>query len=99
MTGTTSQIEWAERIKPRVAAEFDRIELAFQAVAARQEPAAKRTTESVIEILKEKRAEVMAKDAAGYFIKDWQELTDQVRKLIAADARYKQLPVRRGKHS
>jgi hypothetical protein len=30
----------------------------------------------------------MANDRAGYFIQYWQELTDQVRQLIAGDDRY-----------
>jgi len=30
----------------------------------------------------------MANDHAGYFIRNWQELTDQVRQMIAADARF-----------
>jgi hypothetical protein len=40
-------------------------------------------------ILEEKRAEVMAKDQAGYFIHEWQELRDQVRLMITHDPRYK----------
>jgi len=31
----------------------------------------------------------MANESAGYFIHDWQELRDQVRRLILADDRYK----------
>ena len=30
----------------------------------------------------------MANPSAGYFIKDWQELTDQVRQMIFKDPRY-----------
>jgi len=93
MTGTTSQIEWAEQIKPRVSEEFDRVARAFRAVASRQEEAGKRNTAAVIAILEEKRAEVMAHDSAGYFIRDWQELAGQVRKLIAADPRYQAMPL------
>lgn len=43
---------------------------------------------AVIAILEEKREETMAHDQAGYFIRNWQELTDQVRQMIAADSRY-----------
>ena len=46
-------------------------------------------TLAVIAILEDKRAEVMANDEAGYFIRDWQELRDQVRQMIAQDRRYK----------
>ena len=88
MTGTASQIEWAEQIRPRVNAEFDRVAKAFQAVANRQGGEDRTDTRAIIAILEEKRAEVMAKDQAGYFIRDWQELDGQVRRMITADARY-----------
>ncbi len=56
--------------------------------AARQTETQRADTLAIIDILEEKRAEVMTNDCAGYFIKNWQELTDQVRQLIAADSRY-----------
>jgi hypothetical protein len=31
---------------------------------------------------------VMARDEAGYFIQEWQELRDQVRQMITTDFRY-----------
>ena len=89
MTGTTSQIEWAEQIKPRVNAEFDRVARAFDAASSRQSDEDRVATQAMIAILEEKRLEVLAKDQAGYFIRDWQELKDQVRQLIAQDPRYK----------
>jgi len=88
MTGTPSQIEWAQQIKPRVGAEFDRVAKALEDVASHQNEQACADTQAVIKILKEKRAEVMANDFAGYFIRDWQELTDQVRQMIRQDPRY-----------
>ena len=42
----------------------------------------------VIAILEEKRAEVMSREQAGYFIHDWQEISDQVRQMILHDDRY-----------
>jgi len=42
----------------------------------------------VIAILEDKRAKVMAEDQAGYFIHNWQELRDQVRRTIIRDPRY-----------
>jgi len=84
MTGTPSQIEWAERIKPRVNAEFDRVENALKGAAANPAVLA-----GVIAILEEKREEVMNNGRAGYFIRDWQEITDQVRRMIAQDPRHK----------
>ena len=91
MTGTPSQIEWAEQIKPRVSAEFDRVAKALQAAADKRADQDRMDTQAVIAILEAKRVEVMAKDQAGYFIRDWQELTDQVRQMIAQDSRYQAL--------
>ena len=88
MTGTPSQIEWAELIKPRVNAEFDRVSKALRVAARKQEEQNRMDTRTVIAILEEKRVEVMAKDQAGYFIRDWQELKDQVRQMITQDSRY-----------
>jgi chaperonin GroES len=95
MTGTASQIEWAEQIKPRVNAEFDRVATVLMAAAGNQMEQDRVDTWSVIAILEEKRAEVMANDRAGYFIRDWQELRDQVRRLIGQDARYQAIKARK----
>ncbi len=88
LTGTPNQVAWAEQIKLRVSAEFDRVAKAFQAVASKQAEQDRMDTQAVIAILEEKRTEVMAKDQAGYFIHDWQELREQVRQMIAQDSRY-----------
>jgi hypothetical protein len=95
MTGTASQIEWAEQIKPRVRAEFDRVAKAFQGIVGRQNEQDRIDTEAILAILEEKRAEVMAHDRAGYFIRDWQELRDQVRQMIARDPRYQEIKTNR----
>lgn len=95
MTGTTSQIEWAELIRPRVNAEFDRVAAAFRVVAQRQAELERTGTLAVLEILEQKRREVMANDSAGYFIKTWRELADQVRQMIFADAGYQEIKARR----
>jgi hypothetical protein len=97
MTGTQSQIEWAEQIKPRVGVEFDRVARALSDVARHQQEQARNDTYAVIAIVNEKRAEVMANNRAGYFIRDWQELTDQVRQIVCQDPRYK--AIRAGKLS
>ena len=83
MTGTANQIEWAEQIKARVSIEFDRVAKALEGAAG-----SRISTRAVLEILEDKRAEVMARDEAGYFIVEWQELRDQVRRLITQDPRY-----------
>ncbi len=68
--------------------EFERVAQAFR-IAARKQNARKRAdTELILAILDEKRSAVMGRREAGYFIHDWQEISDQVRKMIASDARY-----------
>ena len=88
MSGTANQVECAERIKLQVNDEFDRVARSFRSVAGRQSDAARSATEAIIAILEEKRAEVMRREQAGYFIHDWQEISDQVRQMIFHDARY-----------
>jgi hypothetical protein len=88
LLGTAGQIEWAEKIKTRVNAEFDRVAETLEAVARRQSIEDCRDTRAIIAILEEKRLEVLRRNEAGYFIKNWQELTDQVQKLVRDDSRY-----------
>jgi hypothetical protein len=86
--GTEAQVEWADRIRLQVHAEFDRVASAFSVVAERQDAAKRAATQAIIAILEEKRAEVMVRNQAGYFIHDWQEISDQVRRMIHDDPRY-----------
>ncbi|MFN0103637.1 MAG: hypothetical protein ACKV2U_16290 [Bryobacteraceae bacterium] len=95
LTGTPNQIEWANEIRPRVGAEFDRVAKAFHEVSASQAERDRNDTLAVIAILEEKRLEVMARTSAGYFIEAWQELGAQVRQLIAADPRYQAIKAAR----
>jgi uncharacterized protein with von Willebrand factor type A (vWA) domain len=88
LTGTVNQIDWAEQIKERVSRDFDRVAKAMKSVAAKQVEPDRSDTQALIDILEEKRTEVMAKDRAGYFIHDWQEPGDQVRQMIVKDPRY-----------
>ena len=46
-------------------------------------------------ILEEKRAEVMGREQASYFIHDWQEIGGQVRQLIFRDRRYQAIKANR----
>ncbi|HEX4277712.1 MAG TPA: hypothetical protein VHZ74_20290 [Bryobacteraceae bacterium] len=73
---------------------------AFEARASHQTGETLAETRTILAILEQKRAETMANDRAGYFIRDWQSLSDQVRQLIAADPRYQAIKeartVRRG---
>ena len=95
MTGTSSQIEWAEQIKRQVNDEFDRVAAAFADVAVRQSEPDRADTRAIIAILQEKRREVMQNDAAGYFIHDWQELAGRVRQIISRDPAYLKIHERR----
>lgn len=88
LTGTPNQIELAEQIRPLVEAEFVRVALAFQTIAASQSGPALEETKVVLGILEEKRAEALAHESAGYFITTWRELSDQVRVMIGADPRF-----------
>jgi hypothetical protein len=88
LSGTPSQVEWAERIKRLVNAEFDRVAASFRSIAGKQGDEKRADTEAIIAILEDKRAEVMSREDAGYFIHDWQEIGDQVRQMIIHDARY-----------
>ena len=95
MTGTPNQIEWAEQIKPKVNAEFDRVANAFREVAGRQPEVKRSETLAVIAILEDKRLEVMNHCEAGYFILHWQEVSDQVRQMIFKDPRYQEIQAMR----
>ena len=88
MSGSAAQVEWAERIKRQVNAEFDRVAASFRSIAGKQVDDKRTDTEAIIAILEEKRAEVMSREQAGYFIRDWQEISNQVRQMIFDDARY-----------
>lgn len=95
MTGTEAQIEWAERIRSSVRTEFDRVENALFRVAERQPEQDRADTMAILAILKEKRSQVLETEEAGYFIRLWQELSDQVRKLLAEDSRYQAIQAQR----
>jgi hypothetical protein len=87
MTGTECQIQLADQIRLRVAQEFDRVASAFLAAAEQQGEQGREETLGMVAILEDKRAEVMANDQAGYFIREWQELDGRVRRMIADDPR------------
>jgi len=96
MTGTPNQIEWGQQIKASVAREFDRVANALKTASLRQAGQDLLNTTTAIEILEEARSTVMARQEAGYFIRDWQDLSGQVRELIARDPRHKAMRVARG---
>lgn len=95
LTGTPSQIEWAEQIVPRVEQEFDRVASAFRERFGKQTEQDQAETRTLIAIVEEKRAQTLANRSAGYYIRDWQELNDQVRQMIARDPRYQTIKLNR----
>lgn len=95
LSGTEAQVEWALRIRTLVEADFNRVASAFRCAAERQSLIRRAETHAILAILEDKRAEVMRTERAGYFIKEWQEIGDQVRKLIFADPRYEAIQLQR----
>jgi hypothetical protein len=99
LAGSEAQVEWAQRIRRQVGAEFDRVEAAFRSVAQKQADNQRADTEAVIAILEEKRVAVLNQGQAGYFVREWQEIKDQVRQLILQDSRYQALKAEQSKES
>ena len=95
MTGTAAQVEWAGRIKDQVNNEFDRVNRLFRSIADGQNDDKRSDTEAIIAILEDKRADVMGRGEAGYFIHDWQQIGDQVKLLIRQDSRYQAIKSRK----
>lgn len=95
VSGSEIQIEWAERIRKNVREELDRVAATFQTVADRQAGEKRAETEAVLAILADLRREILDRRDAGYFIRDWQEISDQVRRMIFADPRYQALKSKR----
>jgi hypothetical protein len=96
LTGTDNQVAWAEQIRSTVHTEFDRVASALEARGGTQSQTRRSDTIAMIGILEEKRAEVMAKEDAGYFIREWQELRDQVRLMVIQDPRFKAMAALKG---
>ena len=95
LSGSPGQIEWAERIRLQVTAEFDRVAASFRMVADRQSGEVRTDTETILAILEDKRIEVLGIASAGYFIREWQEISDQVRQMIFHDPRYRAIKTNR----
>lgn len=95
MKGTESQIEWAERIRASVQADFERVANTFRQVAEGQQGQDRLDTLAILVILEEKRVEVLAHEEAGYFVKAWQEINGQVRQLLGSDPRFQTIQAQR----
>ena len=96
LIGSQNQVAWAEQIRAGVNAEFDRMAHGLESRAGIQAERQRSDTLAMISILEEKRTEVMAKEDAGYFIREWQDLRDQVRLMIIHDPRSKAITANRG---
>jgi hypothetical protein len=96
MNGSASGVEWAERLKLGAGGEFDRVARSFRSIAQQQSGVRRADTEAILAILEDKRGEVMNRMDAGYFIRDWQEISDQVRRMIGKDPRYLAIRAARG---
>ena len=94
LTGTHNQIAWAEQIRTRVDAEFERVRISLTSVAMRQSGQSRADTLVMIAILDDKHVAVMANSHAGYFIYNWQDVPGQVRELILGDPRYQTIKFR-----
>ena len=70
--------------------EFDRVAKSFRSVADTQSTGRRVRTEAILAILEEMRESVMSRKEAGYFIRDWLDISDQVRQMIGNDPRYQQ---------
>jgi len=97
MTGTPNQIELANQIRSKINADFDRVAAALRTASELRSEDFRAETTAVIAILEEKRAEILGKDRAGEFIRDWQELSGKVAQVIATDARYQAIRADREK--
>lgn len=88
LLGMQNNLEWAEQIKLRVNAEFDRVAAAIHAKAERRNEERRMETLVLMSILESKRSEVMSRQDAGYFIHEWQQIVGQVSTMIRSDSRY-----------
>jgi len=86
--GTVNQLAWALQIRSQVDAEFDRVREVLQRAMKNRPATDTADIESIIRILEEKRATVMGNERAGYFIRYWQDLQNQVSRMIFEDPRY-----------
>ncbi|HEY7531248.1 MAG TPA: hypothetical protein VH681_00540 [Nitrospiraceae bacterium] len=91
--GTIHPAVWAEQIRARLAGELDRVAKMLDTASGEQPEQDRKNTQDIVKILEQRRAELMARNDAGDFIHDWQELRDQVRQMILEDPRYQSIKV------
>jgi uncharacterized protein YheU (UPF0270 family) len=87
--GVPSSVDWWSPCDP--------VAKALQALAGMSAAQDRTDTQAVIVVLEEKRTEVRTKDQAGYLIRVWRELRNQVRKMMGQDSRYPAIKAKRAK--
>lgn len=88
MNVAASHVEWEEIIIRQVNLEFDLVAAYLRSVSLKQNNKNYTETEFALAILEDKRAEVLSRKRAGYFIHDWQAINAQVLRMISEYARY-----------
>lgn len=87
MNAAPNHPERTADLKARVNAEFDRVAQSFHAAAQHQSGRERQDTAALLEILEEHRAAVLANTDLGYFLDNWSNPHEQVRRLLATDPR------------
>jgi hypothetical protein len=87
MNAAPNHPERTADLKARINAEFDRVARSFHAAAQQQSGRERQDTVALLEILEEHRAAVLANTDLDYFLDNWSNPQDQVRRLLAADPR------------
>ena len=87
--GIPSSLDWRSSSDP--------VAKALQASVGMSAEQDRMDTHAVVVVLETKCTEVRTKDQAGYFIRVWRELRDQVRKIIGKDSRYQAIKAKRAK--
>lgn len=89
LRGATDQVAWANQIRSQVAIEFDQLRVAIEAGSNKYRALDRSETSTLLAILEEHRANVLAADQAEFFITRWQSAHDGVQHLVLGDERSK----------
>ncbi|MGD1068904.1 MAG: hypothetical protein ABSB15_02095 [Bryobacteraceae bacterium] len=89
LEGTAGQIAWAGEIRERVNAEFDRVRASIEAGSNKFRALDRNETATLLALLEEHRATVLAAGKAEYFIAQWQNPPDRLMRVLSGDVRWK----------
>ena len=87
LEGTAGQIAWAGEIRERVNAEFDRVRASIEAGSNKFRALDRNETATLLDLLEEHRAIVLAAAKADFFIAHWQNPPDRLMRVLNADAK------------